>query len=190
MSKFCGNCGAQMNDDAKICGACGTPFPVETVAPSTTSPNPIRPPKTPGVPGATTGNNALLWHLGMALSFLLLGILSLTSVFTVSNFVSFSMVRLYDDGDATAIPIIVTILIFVAALLSLVPVFTAPKKRRFIFQLIVSILAFILIVATIIIVNTSEEFFIELSLTFSGWLYIFICLVNIALCILLAKKNK
>ena len=26
MSKFCGNCGAQMDDDAKVCGQCGTPI--------------------------------------------------------------------------------------------------------------------------------------------------------------------
>lgn len=26
MSKFCGNCGAQMEDSARICGNCGTPF--------------------------------------------------------------------------------------------------------------------------------------------------------------------
>lgn len=25
MAKFCGNCGAQMDDDAKVCGQCGTP---------------------------------------------------------------------------------------------------------------------------------------------------------------------
>lgn len=26
MAKFCGNCGAQMDDDAKVCGQCGTPI--------------------------------------------------------------------------------------------------------------------------------------------------------------------
>ncbi len=26
MSKFCGNCGSQMDDSAKVCGNCGTPF--------------------------------------------------------------------------------------------------------------------------------------------------------------------
>ena len=26
MSKFCGNCGAQMDDSARVCGNCGTPF--------------------------------------------------------------------------------------------------------------------------------------------------------------------
>lgn len=26
MSKFCGNCGAQMDDSAMVCGYCGTPF--------------------------------------------------------------------------------------------------------------------------------------------------------------------
>lgn len=25
MAKFCGNCGARLEDDAKICGKCGTP---------------------------------------------------------------------------------------------------------------------------------------------------------------------
>lgn len=26
MAKFCGNCGAQLSDDAKVCGQCGTPI--------------------------------------------------------------------------------------------------------------------------------------------------------------------
>ncbi len=26
MSKYCGNCGAQMDDSARVCGNCGTPF--------------------------------------------------------------------------------------------------------------------------------------------------------------------
>ena len=26
MSKYCGNCGAKMDDDARVCGNCGTPF--------------------------------------------------------------------------------------------------------------------------------------------------------------------
>lgn len=26
MTKYCGNCGAQMDDDARVCGNCGTPF--------------------------------------------------------------------------------------------------------------------------------------------------------------------
>lgn len=25
MAKFCGNCGAQLDDDDKVCGQCGTP---------------------------------------------------------------------------------------------------------------------------------------------------------------------
>lgn len=39
MSKFCGNCGMQLEDDAKVCGYCGTPFPEEsgsTFAPTPT----------------------------------------------------------------------------------------------------------------------------------------------------------
>lgn len=26
MARFCGNCGAQLDDDAKVCGQCGTPI--------------------------------------------------------------------------------------------------------------------------------------------------------------------
>lgn len=32
MAKFCGNCGAQMGDDDKVCGQCGTPFAGSSVA--------------------------------------------------------------------------------------------------------------------------------------------------------------
>lgn len=31
MSKFCGNCGAKLDDDAKVCGNCGTPVSEEYV---------------------------------------------------------------------------------------------------------------------------------------------------------------
>ena len=27
MAKFCGNCGGKLNDEARVCGYCGTPFP-------------------------------------------------------------------------------------------------------------------------------------------------------------------
>ncbi|MCR5093397.1 MAG: zinc-ribbon domain-containing protein, partial [Lachnospiraceae bacterium] len=30
MAKFCSNCGAQMADDDKVCGQCGTPAVSET----------------------------------------------------------------------------------------------------------------------------------------------------------------
>lgn len=33
MAKFCGNCGAQMDDNAKVCGQCGTPVDGGTKAP-------------------------------------------------------------------------------------------------------------------------------------------------------------
>lgn len=36
MAKFCGNCGTQMPDDARVCGNCGTPF--AGAAPSYTRP--------------------------------------------------------------------------------------------------------------------------------------------------------
>lgn len=31
MSKFCGNCGAQLEDSVKVCGYCGTPFEAVSV---------------------------------------------------------------------------------------------------------------------------------------------------------------
>lgn len=37
MAKYCGNCGAQMADDARVCGVCGTPFDMGP-APSTAHP--------------------------------------------------------------------------------------------------------------------------------------------------------
>lgn len=30
MAKFCGNCGAQIDDNAKVCGQCGTPVDSST----------------------------------------------------------------------------------------------------------------------------------------------------------------
>lgn len=36
MAKFCGNCGAQLEDEMKVCGYCGTPSaPVNTTPPIT-----------------------------------------------------------------------------------------------------------------------------------------------------------
>lgn len=34
MAKFCGNCGAKQEDDARVCGQCGTPFEGVPAAPS------------------------------------------------------------------------------------------------------------------------------------------------------------
>ena len=36
MAKYCGNCGAQMEDSAKVCGNCGTPFDSEIIKRSNT----------------------------------------------------------------------------------------------------------------------------------------------------------
>lgn len=38
MAKFCGNCGAQMEDDARVCGNCGTSF-ASTASPVNTATN-------------------------------------------------------------------------------------------------------------------------------------------------------
>ena len=32
MAKFCGACGAQSNDDARVCGTCGRPFPYQAAS--------------------------------------------------------------------------------------------------------------------------------------------------------------
>lgn len=56
MAKFCGNCGAKMDDSAVVCGQCGTKFPPESVkaappsAPTSYTP-PKAPKKIPGVGG-------------------------------------------------------------------------------------------------------------------------------------------
>ena len=34
MAKFCGNCGAQLDDNAKVCGQCGTPVGTLSAIPS------------------------------------------------------------------------------------------------------------------------------------------------------------
>lgn len=34
MAKFCGNCGAELDDNAKVCGQCGTPVDGNTKAPA------------------------------------------------------------------------------------------------------------------------------------------------------------
>ena len=43
MSKFCGNCGAELTDDAKVCGQCGTP--VERVSANIPTPKIVDPEK-------------------------------------------------------------------------------------------------------------------------------------------------
>lgn len=43
MSKFCGSCGANMEDDAKVCGACGAPIETENAATPVNPANPVNP---------------------------------------------------------------------------------------------------------------------------------------------------
>ncbi len=70
MAKFCGKCGAQMPDEANVCGNCGTPLmvPAQPVQPPVAQ-QPVQPtycppvqpqysyapPKPPRVPGEFTG---------------------------------------------------------------------------------------------------------------------------------------
>ena len=43
MSKFCGSCGASMEDDARVCGACGAPFATENASAPVNPANPVNP---------------------------------------------------------------------------------------------------------------------------------------------------
>ena len=192
MAKFCGNCGAQMSDSAKVCGMCGTPFTSsakENAAPGNIPASPV---KAVGIPGVSAmDGNLTIMYIAEAALFLLLGILSLVKMFRVDSLLSltFTIVQLFEDAEF--IPVIVIILIFVAAILSAVPIFSAPKRRRFIFQIVVSALAFLLVVFTCIIHAASDESaFYDLSLTFAGWLYMLICIANIVLSVLISKKSQ
>lgn len=46
MAKYCGNCGAQMDDSVRICGNCGTPFESSTTLPRMTYVDPEKKKKT------------------------------------------------------------------------------------------------------------------------------------------------
>lgn len=194
MSKFCGNCGAQMEDQAKVCGMCGTPF-TETKQPVYQSHNTNRITTQMNVlPSSISKSDGTLtvMYLGETLLLVLLGILSMVKMFKAEILgmsTTFTLKQLFDGLEA--VPVIMSILIFVAAILSVIPVFTTPKKRRFIFQIVISVLAFVLLVFTYIIeANSDEAALYDFTLTFSGWLYLFICLANILLSVLISKKSK
>lgn len=190
MAKFCGNCGAQMDDGAKICGMCGTPFVNSgSAVPSFDQ----RQSKVDGIPGVTKADgNLTIMCLSETLLFVLLGILNFVKMFKAEALgfsTTFTLKQLFSDLEA--VPVIMGILIFAAAVLSIIPVFGAPKRRRFIFQIVISALAFLLLVFTYIIeTNADEAAFYDFALTFSGWLYLFICLINIALSVLISKRSK
>lgn len=204
MAKFCGNCGAQMQDEAKICGRCGKPLASPIRTNTQFSPRPTTPPTIGGMQkrsGIQVVNkdedNLVIINLGEALLFVLLGILNfikLLKVDTIFGSGTISLKELLSDDDFNdknyeAIPIIMGILIFIAAALSIVQLFSAPKKELLISQVIISVLAFVLLVTVYAIATNSDGAdYYDLSLTFGGWLYLLVSLANILLSVLILKK--
>lgn len=200
MAKFCGNCGAQMNDDANVCGMCGTPFAGAQKPgsyfrpPQPTATTLLRPSALPVTAGKANGTITILC-LVEALLFVVLGILNFTKMFSLNIFyeVKLSLPELFGEEDVQAIPIIVGIILFIAAILSFVPVITAPKKRRFIFQIIAALLPLCLLGVIYISIQNADSFdslvLSQMEMLFSGWLYLLISFVNIALSVLVTVKS-
>lgn len=183
-----------MDDSTRFCGVCGKPFEDAGTSNNST--------KMPGgsfdFSGVAASLNAggvlTILYLAETLLFVLLGILNFAKTFKIDAWLisgKMSIGGLLKQGDSSAaFPVIVGILIFAAAALSVVPIFSAPKRRRFIFQIVVSVIAFaMLVIVYIAAANADGSAFYDVSLTFAGWLYLFICLITIALSVLISIKS-
>lgn len=190
MSKFCGNCGAQMEDNARICGMCGTLFE-NGGGPSAAFAH--RQPNVNGIPGgAKIDGNLTIMHIGEALLFVLLGILTFVKLFSV-DVLGFSEPLSLKElfRDAEAVPVILGILMFAAAVVTILPLLGVMAKKPLIFQIVISALAFLLLIITYIVeTNSDEAVFYDFTLTAGGWFYLFICIINITLSVLISKKSK
>lgn len=99
MSKFCGNCGAKLDDAAKVCGSCGTPLETgKTTAASI-----------PGIEYADPEKKAktkkrMKWILGVAVVI----VVAVIAINIVSGFVGYKgavrkIMNAYEDYDVEAI---------------------------------------------------------------------------------------
>lgn len=190
MAKFCGNCGSKMDDDAKICGMCGTPFPVQDAAPRENVN------LSGGIPqkSATSSDGTLfVMYLLETIMFVLMGIFFLVKTFKAELFgfsEGFTMVELFDEVEF--IPIIICVLIFLCAILSLVPMFSGAisKHRRLIASKVVPVLTLASVLLIYIIETNEEDAFYEFSLTFSGWLLVLLSIASFVLSFIISKKTK
>ena len=215
--KFCGKCGAQMDDSARVCGQCGTPF-MEVAPQRPVNPVPGGIPQNNGVPtgGVPTGgvpanalgssgaasNPALLFYMGAAVLNILMiiflfvkTIVGKGSVWGFTSSESFSLNQIFAEGDVGGLTAVYIILFLVSTALLVVPILTNKTDKRFwvIFPIIVCFLALILLI--VMLIATREEAkdyygLVKVSLTFGGVMYILFDLLDIALLFLAAVKAK
>lgn len=195
MAKFCGICGAKMDDGVKVCGMCGTPFAnVPNANPQPSFQASVQSNNVDEIPGVTKPEgNIKVVCLCDALLFFMLGILNFTGILQVGALgltKTFTLIEIFENG-LEFVPIIMGLLIFAAAVMSIIPIFGAAKRRRFIFQKVVSFLAFaFMIFVYISVVLDGSSSLYDFTFTLSGWIYLFICITNIVLSVLISKRSK
>lgn len=92
MAKFCGNCGAQMEDGARVCGYCGTPF--EGMSPRTPAAHYTDPEKRQKTKRTATRVVAAL----LAVVIVAVGVMTVTSLTGIKGTVR-KVVRAYQKYD-------------------------------------------------------------------------------------------
>lgn len=216
--KFCGNCGAQMDDAARVCGQCGTPFmeaatqrPVNPVPGASPRPNgvPAGGIPTPGAPANALGssgaasNQVILYYLGavvlnilMIIFWFVKTIVGKGSVWGFTSSESFSLNGLCAEEDLTGVTAVYIILFLAATALLVLPVLTNKTDKRFwvILPMIVCVLALLLFLVVFFAVKAEakNEYYgiVNISLTFGGVLYVLFDILDIVALFLIIIKTK
>lgn len=95
MARYCGNCGAQLDDDARICGQCGTPLENPSAASHSVYVNPEKRKK--------TGKKIKL-ILGAVIAFIVLvTVINVVSKFTGYNGLLRKFMKAYGDYDVESL---------------------------------------------------------------------------------------
>ncbi len=189
MAKFCGKCGAQLNDNAMFCGKCGSKVEVAEFAYQQPTPTTY-----------TVSNNAnkthwILSFLGQLVCAVLffLPTINLEALWVVEDV---SVMEQVSEAGYSAIYVILLILFFAAALVMLLPVLQSKPLRSnsLIFMQIMSVLFFVVNVIVYIVVGNEvkDQGFgvVEYGLNAWGWIYIIMNVIMIVDLMVLSSKTK
>lgn len=189
MAKFCGKCGAQLNENAMFCGKCGSKVEVAEFAYQKSTLT------TYTVSSKADKPHWILSFLGQLVCAVLffLPTINLEALWVVEDV---SVMEQVSEAGYSAIYVILLILFFAAALVMLLPVLQSKPLRSnsLVFMQIMSVLFFVVNVIVYIVIGNKvdEQGFgiVEYGLNAWGWIYIIVSVIMIVDLMILSSKTK
>lgn len=193
---FCGKCGNEIKNGEKVCGKCGTPVENSTNGKTFAG-------KSAGNPLMNTFNSSMSNDKKLMIMMVLTAVTQLLFIplwyakfLTVGKSVLSVSASMYDacgGGEYWYITTVMFALFVVAAATALLPIIKKDlyKRRRFIFQKVMSIICFAFFLLEVIgVSDNASKYHVDCSVTFVGWLFALNCIAGFVLTIMASSQIK